>query len=78
MFWCELVLVYLPISFTDTGDCPHASEVTLKDMGKCITWIHKNWYFYQNYTKQYELIPFFMLYIALLSAYIYNELVTIQ
>ena len=41
----------LPISFRVTSralgqsyDCPSASEVTLKDMGKHIMWMHKSWY----------------------------------
>ena len=47
---CFVVVWYrfLPISFRVTSlalgqsyDCPSASEVNLKDMGKLVTWIHK-------------------------------------
>ena len=47
--------------FTGTGaiiDCPSASEVTLKDMGKWIIWIHCN-FIQQNHTKT-KLVAYFV------------------
>ena len=71
---CCIVFSYTliwPISFRITSmalgqsyDCPSASEVILKDMGKCITWIHKHWWHNQNkalkpcgYSMGYTLLP---------------------
>ena len=41
-------------SYQSGYDCPSASEATLKDRGKCITLVHKNWY--QN-QAQHKAVP---------------------
>ena len=43
-----------PLELGQSYDCPSASEVTLKKMGKWITW--KNWQYHDNIRKQIKII----------------------
>ena len=54
-FFVWLYGLILPIFFRvaslalgQSYDCPSASEATLKDMGKYVTWIHHNWWYTHN------------------------------
>ena len=53
--WCQPIstILFRVVSLTlgQSYDCPSDSEATLKDMGKYIIWIHKNWWYYHNNTK---------------------------
>ena len=53
--WCQPIstILFRVVSLTlgQSYDCPSASETTLKDMGKYIIWIHKNWWYIHNKTK---------------------------
>ena len=40
----------------ESYDCPNDSEITLKDLGKPITWIAVNWWYHHNKTKHHEIM----------------------
>ena len=42
----------ISLALRQSKDCLSASEVTLKNMGECITWIHMSWWYNRNEIKQ--------------------------
>ena len=62
-FLCFVNSVFLPISFRVTSltlgqssDCPSASGVTLKNMGKFTARLHTNWFYSHSLTKHNQTV----------------------
>ena len=47
------------LSLGQSRDCPSACEVTLQHMGKCISWIHTDWWYKHDETKHYIVMCIF-------------------